>query len=93
MLKGIADLTSMLRDFASTVNHLLNHTHLHLFILEILTNLIVNIAGMAQNEVFVSSPEMLALGFLISLFHISPNFLLVPKKYGNKVNFYKMSEL
>ncbi|QBZ13970.1 hypothetical protein SK637_01447 [Streptococcus mitis] len=59
-------------------------THLHLFILQVLANLIVNIAGMAQNEVFVSSPELLALGFLISLFHVSPYFLSVSRKYGNK---------
>jgi hypothetical protein len=58
---------------------------LHHFILEILANLIVNIAGMAQNEVFVSSPELLALGFGVSLFHVSPCFLSVSRKYGNKV--------
>lgn len=63
MLKGIADLTSMLRDLTGTVDQFLNMTYLHLFILEILANLIINIAGMAQNEVFVSSPELLALGF------------------------------
>ena len=56
MLKGIADLTPVFWNLAGTVNHLLNQTHLHLFILEILTNLIVNIAGMTQNEVFVSRP-------------------------------------
>jgi len=49
-----------------------------------LANLIVNIAGMAQNEVFVSSPELLTLGFLVS-FHLSPYFLSVSRKYGNKV--------
>jgi len=37
-----------------------------------LANLIVNIARMTQNEVFVSRPELLALGFLVSLFHLSP---------------------
>jgi hypothetical protein len=50
-----------------------------------LANLIVNIAGMAQNEIFISSPELLALGFLVSLFHVSPYFLSVSRKYGNKV--------
>jgi len=72
MLKGIANLTPVFWNLAGTVNHLLNLTHLHLFILEILTNLIVNIARMTQNEVFVSRPELLALGFLVSLFHLSP---------------------
>ena len=85
MLKGIANLTPMFWDLTGTVNHLLNLTHLHFFILQVLANLIVNIAGMAQNEVFVSSPELLALGFLISLFHVSPCFLSVSRKYGNKV--------
>ena len=85
MLKGIADLTPVFWNLASTVNHLLNHIHLHLFILEILTNLIVNIARMTQNEVFVSRPELLAKGTLVVIFHISPYFLLVPRKYGNKV--------
>ncbi|EIC80289.1 hypothetical protein HMPREF1113_1745 [Streptococcus oralis SK10] len=60
-------------------------TYLHLFILQVLANLIVNIAGMAQNEVFVPSPELLALGFLIGLFHDSPYSLSVSRKYGNKV--------
>jgi len=60
-------------------------TDLHHFILEILTNLIVNIARMTQNEVFVPSPELLALGFWVVSFHVSPYFLLVPRKYGNKV--------
>ena len=65
MLKGIANLTPVFWNLAGTINHLLNLTHLHLFILEILTNLIVNIAGMAQHEVFVSRPELLAKGTLV----------------------------
>ena len=85
MLKSIANLTPVFWNLTGTVNHLLNHTHLHLFILEILTNLIVNIARMTQNEVFVSRPELLAKGTLVVIFHISPYFLLVPRKYGNKV--------
>ena len=85
MLKGIANLTPVFWNLAGTINHLLNLTHLHLFILEILTNLIVNIARMTQNEVFVSRPELLAKGTLVVIFHISPYFLLVPRKYGNKV--------
>jgi hypothetical protein len=40
---------------------------------------------MAQNEVFVPSPELLALGFLVNLFHLSPYFLSVSRKHGNKV--------
>ena len=85
MLKGIANLTPVLWDLTGTVNQFLNMTQLHLFILQVLTNLIVNIARMTQNEVFVSSPELLALGFLISLFHVSPCFLSVSREYGNKV--------
>ena len=69
MLKSIANLTPMLWNLAGKVNHLLNKTHLHLFLLEILTILIVNIAGMAQDEVFVSSPELLALGTLVVIIH------------------------
>ena len=85
MLKGIANLTPVFWNLAGTVNHLLNLTHLHHFLLEILANVLVNIAGMAQNKVFVFRPELLALGMLVDVFHISPNFLLVPRKYGNKV--------
>ena len=85
MLKGIANLTPVFWNLAGTVNHLLNLTHLHLFILQVLANLIVNIARMTQNEVFVSRPELLAKGTLVVIFHISPYFLLVPRKYGNKV--------
>ena len=69
MLKGIATLTPMLRNLASTVNQFLNMADLHHFILEILANLIINIAGMAQNEVFVSSPELLAKGTLVVIIH------------------------
>ena len=85
MLKGIANLTPVFWNLTGTVNHLLNLTHLHLFILQVLADLIVNIARMTQNEVFVSRPELLAKGTLVVIFHISPNFLLVPRKYGNKV--------
>ena len=85
MLKGVANLTSMLRDLTGTVDQFLNMTYLHLFILQVLANLIVNIARMTQNEVFVSRPELLAKGTLVVIFHISPYFLLVPRKYGNKV--------
>ncbi len=85
MLKSISDLTPVFWNLAGTINHLLNMTHLRLFILQVLANLIVNIAGMAQHEVFVSSPELLAKGTLVVIFHISPYFLLVPRKYGNKV--------
>ena len=89
MLKGIANLTPVFWNPAGTINHLLNLTHLHLFILQVLADLILNIAGMAQHEVFVSRPELLALGFLVSLFHVSPCFLSVSRKYGNKVVFKK----
>ena len=88
MLKGIANLTPVFWDLTGTVNHLLNLTQLHLFILQVLANLIVNIAGMAQNEVFVSSPELLTLGFLVSLSHLFPCFLSVSRKYGNKALSY-----
>lgn len=69
MLKGIANLTSMLRDLTGTIDHFLNMTYLHLFILQVLANLIVNIAGMAQNEVFVSRPELLAKGTFVVIIH------------------------
>ena len=69
MLKGIANLTSMLRDLTGTVDHLLNHTQLHNFLLEILANIIVNVARMTQDEVFVSSPELLAKGTLVVIIH------------------------
>ena len=85
MLKGVANLTPVLWNLAGTVNHLLNLTHLHHFLLEILANVLVNIAGMAQNKVFIFRPELLTKGTLVVVFHISPNFLLVPRKYGNKV--------
>lgn len=65
MLKGIANLTPMFWDLAGTVNHLLNQTHLHLFILQVLTNLIVNIARMTQNEILVPSLELLAKAMLV----------------------------
>ena len=85
MLKGIANLTPVFWNLTGTVNHFLNMSHFHLFILQILANFIVNIAGMTQNEVFVSRPELLAKGTLVVSFHLSPYFLLVPRKYGNKV--------
>ena len=85
MLKGIADLTPVFWNLAGMIDQLLNMTHLRLFILQVLANLIVNIAGMTQHEVFVSRPELLAKGTLVVIFHISPYFLLVPRKYGNKV--------
>ena len=85
MLKSIANLTSMLRNLTGTIDQFLNMTYLHLFILQVLADLIVNIARMTQNEVFVSRPELLAKGTLVVIFHISPYFLLVPRKYGNKV--------
>ena len=62
MLKGIANLTPMLWNLAGTINHLLNLSHFHHFLLEILTNLIVYVTGIAQNEVFISSPEFLTKG-------------------------------
>jgi len=70
MLKGLVHLTPMLRDLTSTVNEVLNMADLHLFILQVSANLIVNIAGMAQNEVFISSPELLAKGMLVVIIHI-----------------------
>ena len=70
MLKGIANLTPVFWNLTGTVNHLLYLTHLHLFILEILMNIIVNIAGMAQDEVFVPSPKLLAKGTLGVIIHI-----------------------
>ena len=44
MLKGIANLTPVFWNLAGTVNHLLNLTHFHHFLLEILANIFVNIA-------------------------------------------------
>ena len=92
MLEGVANLTPVFWNLAGTVNHLLNLTQLHHFLLEILANVLVNIARMTQNEIFVSSPELLTKGTLVVSFHISPNLLLVPRKYGNKVISIKMSE-
>jgi len=70
MLKGVANLTPMLWDLTGTVNHLLNQTHLHLFILQVLANLIVNIARMTQNEVFFLAQSCWHwdLGLLVSIF-------------------------
>lgn len=70
MLKGIANLTPVFWDLTGTVNEVLNIADFHLFILQILANFIVNIAGMTQNKVFVSSPELLAKGTLIVIIHI-----------------------
>ena len=44
MLKGIANLPPVFWNLAGTVNHLLKLTHLHHFLLEILANVLVNIA-------------------------------------------------
>ena len=85
MLEGIANLTPVFWNLAGSVNHLLNLTHFHHFLLEILANVLVYIAGMAQNKVFIFRPELLTKGTLVVIFHISPNLLLVPRKYGNKV--------
>ena len=89
MLEGIANLASVFWNLAGMVNHLLNLTHRHHFLLKILANVLVNIAGMTQNKVFIFRPEFLTKGTLVVAFHISPNLLLVPRKYGNKVVFIK----
>ena len=70
MLKGISNLTPVFWNLAGTVNHLLNLTHLHHFLLEILANVLVNIAGMAQNKVFVFRPELLTKGTLVVVIHM-----------------------
>ena len=77
MLEGVANLTPVFWNLAGTVNHLLNLTQLHHFLLEILANVLVNIAGMAQNKVFVSSPELLARArwLLLFIFEIIPCLL------------------
>ena len=93
MLKGIANLTPVFWNLAGTVNQFLNMTYLYHFLLEILANILINIAGMAQHEVFVLSPELLAKGTLVVIFHISPYFLLVPRKYGNKVVSKTLSKM
>ena len=69
MLKGISNLTPVFWNLAGTVNHLLNLTHLHHFLLEILANVLVNIAGMAQNKVFIFRPELLTKGTLVVIIH------------------------
>jgi hypothetical protein len=56
-------------NLAGTVNHLLNLTQLHHFLLEILANILVNIARMAQNKVFIFRPELLTKGTLIVVIH------------------------
>ena len=70
MLKGISNLTPVFWNLAGTVNHLLNLTHLHHFLLEILANVLVNIAGMAQNKVFIFRPELLTKGTLVVVIHM-----------------------
>ena len=50
----------MFWDLTGTVDQFFNMTYLHLFILQVLANLIVYIARMTQNEIFVSRPELLA---------------------------------
>ena len=70
MLKSIANLTPVLWNLAGTVNHLLNLTHIHHFLLEILANVLVNIARMAQNKVFVFCPELLTKGTFVVIIHI-----------------------
>ena len=69
MLKSIANLTPVFWDLTGAVNHLLNLTHLHLFILQVLANFIVNIARMAQNKVFIFRPEFLTKGTLVVIIH------------------------
>ena len=69
MLKSVANLTPVFWNLASTVNEVLNMADLHLFILQVLANPIVNIARMTQNEVFVPSPELLAKGTLVVVSH------------------------
>jgi hypothetical protein len=69
MLKGIANLTSVFWNLAGTFNHLLNLTQLHHFLLEILANVLVNIAGMAQNKVFIFRLELLTKGTLVVIIH------------------------
>ena len=75
MLEGIANLTPVFWNLAGSVNHLLNLTHLHHFLLEILANVLVNIAGMAQNKVLIFRPELLTKGTLVVSFHILLTFI------------------
>ena len=69
MLKGVANLTPVFWDLTSTVDQFLNLTQLHLFMLQVLANLIVDIAGMAQNKVFIFRPELLTKGTLVVIIH------------------------
>ena len=79
MLKGIANLTPVLWNLTGTVNHLLNPTHIHHFLLEILANILVNIAGMAQNKVFVFRPELLTEDTLVVVIHICHYTMITPE--------------
>ena len=79
MLKGIANLTPVLWNLTGTVNHLLNLTHIHHFLLEILANILVNIAGMAQNKVFVFRPELLTEDTLVVVIYICHYTMITPE--------------
>ena len=79
MLKGIANLTPVLWNLTGTVNHLLNLTHIHHFLLEILANILVNIAGMAQNKVFVFRPELLTEDTLVVVIYICYYTMITPE--------------
>ena len=73
VLKDIANLTPVFWNLTGTVNHLLNLAQLHHFLLEILANILVNIAGMTQNKVLIFRPELLTKGTLVV---VSPFFSL-----------------
>ena len=56
MLEGIGDLAPVLRQGYSLLDQVLDMADLHLILLEIFPDILVDIAGMTQHQVFIFRP-------------------------------------
>ena len=56
MLKGIGDLATIFRQGQRLLDQVLDVADLHLVLLEVFPDLLVNVAGMTQHQVFIFCP-------------------------------------
>ena len=56
MLKGIGDLATIFWQGQRLLDQVLDVADLHLVLLEVFSNLLVNVAGMTEHQVFIFRP-------------------------------------
>ena len=56
MLEGIRDLTTIFRQGQRLLDQVLDVADLHLILLEVFSDLLVNVAGMTQHQVLIFRP-------------------------------------